>query len=260
MSVSRPPAKQAKVMGQSMVTRTESVASLDHLAHEEGSSLPISTLPDSTDSTKKQRHPKGHKVRDLSEVWKSLDDESYLRLTDTLVLGDVWFLPIKVEPLTTLSCNVTFLELVDSVHMKVRKATHKMSVDDICKVLYLKDRVCWTLQGQDWLTFEDWLSENTANFIKANGVGESTNRAKLCDYLLNEDHISHFTFSVPSVENCLMFFRKTCVHSYKSENTEKVDNPAMIKCKASKSDFEYIFEFRLIPVPVEWRDLKAVSD
>ena len=135
-------------------------------------------------------HPKGHKSHDISEIWKSLDSQPYLRLTDTAALMDVWVQPLSVESISSVTCNVTFVEIVLGQHMKYRTAQHKMSIDDICKVLYLSQCLNWDIEGQPRLTYDDWIADATTCFIKAHGVEESSNRAKLCDYLINDpmDH------------------------------------------------------------------------
>jgi len=249
MSALRVPAKQPRMMNQSMVMRTESV---ELEASAEVKNPPTSTHPASETGSKSQTHPKGHRARDLqTEVFDVLDKQEFLRLSDTLALGDFWCYPISVE--TIQSANIVFvkfMEIVAGYHIKHREAVHKITTDDLCKICYLNDCIQWDLQGFNRVAYDDWLADKTAKFIKACGVEDAHNRAKVCQYILTED--KEFTFYPRFLKSTTgIFFRKSCVHTYKKEGESKIENPLIMKC-STKGKFEYVIEAKIIPLPIDW--------
>lgn len=255
------PAKQSRLMGQTQVKRTESVdLSLTPGTVEERDRRIASPQPPvaegETSAMKAPSHPKGHKVRELDEVWKNMDSQSYLHLSDTLTLFDVWVQPKAVEPENNYTANVTFVQMVAAPHIKTREAKCKMSLDDLLKLLYLNDCLQYDIEAQPRLGYDEWIAEKTAAFIKMHGVEEATNRAKLCNFIVSEDE--SFTFYPTSFHgNCGIFFRKICYHSYKTKEDmggNKILNPTMVKCCATRGKFEYILEARFFVLPEEWRN------
>lgn len=262
MSVSRPQvqmpaAKRVRLNGASAaVTRTASCAILP--TAEEESVPPTATQSSTVETENKpqvQSHPKGHKVFQLSKVWESMDKQNFLHLTDTYLLADVWVQPTLVTPMNATYADVTFKHIVVAPHIKQRLATTKMSTEDLLKMLYLADYIQWSMQGVCGLSFEDWEKEKSAACVKVKGMAEGSNRALLCNFIINEDR--EFTFYPQFLHgNFGIFFRKTCVHSYKTDDAagKKLTNPSMIKCTATRGKFEYVLEARLIALPDGWFD------
>ena len=215
-------------------------------------------LPGSENKTKSapaQTHPRGHKVYQLDKVWETMDQQSFLHLTDTLTLGDVWVQPVSVTPMNAAYANVAFKEIVLAPHIKQRTAETKMSADDLIKMLYLSECLQWYMQGVEALPFDDWLNDKSAACVKVKGMEVGSNRALLCNFIITEDR--EFTFYPPLLKgNFGIFFRKICYHSYKTTGEgEKLSYPGMIKCCATRGKFEYILEARIIPLPVGWFDV-----
>ena len=268
MSASKPAMKRTRQNAAAAATtlvRTESVAAADLNAfvEEKNRRTATSQVPPSTTTltqttlttTKTPQHPKGHKVRELAEVWKTMDSQAYLRLTDTLVLNDVWVQPIAAEPANGPFATVTFRQIIDAPHLKMRFATSKMSTDDLLKILYLNDCMQWDMLGSPHVAYGDWLNEKSAVCVKARGLDEGSNRAKLCNYIITEDH--DFTFFPTFLKGVGIFFRKICYHSYKlgeKVDGEKMVNPAMIKCSSANGKFEYVLEARIFTIPAELFD------
>jgi len=200
-------------------------------------------------------HPKGHKVHELKEVWDIMDSQAFLHLTDTVALSDVWVQPKAVEAAPGMYTTVTFLQIVIAPHIKRREATCKMAVDDLLQMLYLNDCVLQSLKGPAMFSFDEWLAEKTAAFVKKCGVSDSTNRSKLCNFIIVDD--KEFTFYPAFIKNVGVFFRKICYHSYKDPSLSpemKMSNPSMIRCKASRGKFEFMVEARILPLPTNWWD------
>ena len=253
MSALKPPMKQSRAPQQTQVTRTESV----DLSTSLGSTAAVveeerdrrTAVPLSKSNT--PNHPKGHKVKNLKDVWEAMDQNAFLHLCDTLTLGDVWVQPVGVVPSTGGYAMVTFKQLVFGYHIKGREATTKMSTDDLLKMLYLNDCIQWDMQGLMRLSFEDWLNEKSSACVKVKGIDDVSNRAKLANFIICEDR--EFTFYPTFLKSCCgVFFRKICCHSYKTpvgEHDDKLCNPSMIKCCATRGKFEYCLEARVFPLP-----------
>lgn len=266
MSLSEPKKKQQKTMKkQSPLMRCESVELEKNPIVEEEKNhrmpLPLttSTTSESTmtmDQKTTLKHPKGHKVKNLSDIWKTMDSQDFLHLSDTLTLNDVWLQPISVEPVKGAYAAVNFIEVVFAAHIKTRRSQHKMALDDLVKMLYLNDCLQYDMQNIPRPEFNDWVKEKTALCVKAIGLEESNNRSKFCNFIITEDR--DFTFYPAYLHQHFgIFFRKSAYHSYKTESDVstseiKITNPSIIKCSTIKGNFEYIIEARIFPLPYEW--------
>lgn len=266
MSLFKPAMKQSKPLNPTLtkLQRCESVDLSSSVVEEEKNrriaSRPTSSpVPQMKEADQGMKHPRGHKVRELAEVWKVMDSQDFLHLTDTLTLGDVWVQPTGVVSSKGAFATVSFKQIVAGPHIKSRDASCKMSLDDLTKMLYLNDCVQWDLQNAEHLSFEDWLKEKSSICVKAKGMEEGSDRAKLCHFIITEDRDFGF---YPSCLNGRsgIFFRKICYHSYKNGKDEiKLDNPSMMKCKGTKGTFEYIIEARIFPLPLAWFDVADSS-
>ena len=244
--------KQAKTSTTPPLRSTTVDLSASHI--EEGEKGRRIASPQ-TSSEQTMKHPKGHKVRELNEIWRTMDSQDFLHLTDTLTLSDVWVQPVSVEPAKGSFATIEFIEMVVAPHIKTRRAKCKMSLDDVTKMLHLCDCIYADLHGVDRVSFEDWLNKKTALCVEKRGIDEGSNRANLCNYIITADRA--FSFYPTPHRNLGVFFRKICYHSYKNgKETEevKIENPSMIKCKATKGNFEYIIEARIFPLPDSWFD------
>lgn len=261
MSLSKPVMKQPRTQQKTPVSTLQRTESADLASSiEEGERnrrtathrVNSSTVPQMGEADQGMKHPRGHKVRELAEVWKVMDSQDFLHLSDTLTLGDVWVQPTAVLSSKGAFATVSFKQMVAGPHIKFRDASCKMSLDDLTKMLYLNDCVQWDLQRLDHLSFEDWMKEKSSICVKAKGMEEGSDRAKLCHFILTEDR--DFSFYPSFLHACNgIFFRKICYHSYKNgEDTLKINNPSMMKCKGTKGTFEYIIEARVFPLPDEW--------
>ena len=112
---------------------------------------PLTTSPlspqDKAAETKTQMHPKGHKPRSITEVWRTMDQQAYLRPTDTLTLGDVWIQPTGSIPERGAIAMVSMIQMLHAPHIKYRNTHAKMSTDDLLKVLYLCDSLRFDFQA-----------------------------------------------------------------------------------------------------------------
>ena len=266
MSLSKPVLKQPRTAANpnpSTLRRCETDLSPFAMGEEEKNrhmaSLRTSSpaLPSAIAATDRMmKHPRGHKVRELAEVWKIMDSQDFLHLTDSLALGDVWVQPTGVVSAKGGYATVSFLQIVDAPHIKYRNAVSKMSLDDLTKMLYLNDCLQWDAQNLERISFDDWLKDKSSVCVKAKGMEVGSDRAQLCNFIITEDR--EFSFCSPMMHNRFgVFFRKICYHSYKTSKDDesfKLDNPSMMKCKGVKGSFEYIIEARFFPLPLSWFD------
>ena len=265
MHVSSPVAKQprtAKTPALSPLRRSESVNlsnsnTLDDMGEEKSrrtaATLHATTSSPNLSQDQTTRHPRGHKVKTLDEIWKAMDSQDFLRLTDTLALNDVWVQPVAVEEYGKGAvATVRFREIVDAPHIKAREVDCTFMLDDLLKMLYLNDCLQWDMQNEERPSYDDWLKEKSAACVRAKGI--DTDRVKLCSFIINEDE--RFSFFPEILHGRYgIFFRKICYHSYRSDDKTKFVNPAMIKCKAAKGSFEYIIEARVFPLPFNYSEM-----
>lgn len=206
------------------------------------------------------RHPKGHKVRSLEEVWTMMDSQDFLHLTDTLALSDVWVQPVGIDMSSSRGtiCNVYLKEIVAAPHFKTRESICKLSIDDLLKILYLNESIQCDMENVARVSFEEWITLKTDSYRKNKGVDEMCAVAddELANYIINED--PDFSFYPSFLHGrCGVFFRKISYHSYKTKEYDaknKFVNPSMLKCRAKRGNFEYILEARVFPLPVGWFD------
>lgn len=256
-------AKQPRMNGQAQITRTESVDLASVVVQQPLGKGVVRSHPTAGSSEKvltsdaqavaaPPSHPKGHKARNLSEVWAAMDKQTFLHLTDTVLLGDVWVQPIGAETSSGQYTNVVFRQIVAAPNIKWRNATCKMAVDDLLAMLYLGDCIQWDMQAIERLTYDEWMKEKSANCVKALGMEEGGNRSTLCNFIITSDRdytlYPHFLKG-----NVGLFFRKVCRHSYRNgeKKEEKLPNPSMIKC-SSRGKFEFVLEVRIFPLPDKW--------
>ena len=265
MSASKPVAKRPRVMNPqvSPVTRTESV---DLSASTvEGKDLHIATtpVPEGAMKAPAKTHPKGHKVRKISEIWQMMDASNpYLRLTDTLALNDVWVQPVSCVPAKGTFVSVAFIEIVNAPHIRFRNCEHQMSTDDLLKILYLNECVQWDMQEEEHIAYDKWFDSKCAACIKEKGADEGCKQSTICNFILTED--PEFPTFYPALLKSRfgMFFRKSCIHTYQNdvdEVKEKLINPSMVKNCAIKGTFEYVWEARLILLPDKWFSTSQAS-
>lgn len=252
MSVLKPVQKKQKTSEETLNPAMK-VSPLDSA---EERSHPTSSAQAEEKTTEKATHPKGHHVKDLSEVWKTMDQQSYLRVSDTLALNDVLVQPIGVHPENKSISSVDMIQMVEAPHIKFRRTTCKMSNDDLLRMLYLNDHLQWSMRGCACLSFEEWLNEKSAECIKMKGVEEGTDRGKLCNFIICDDKSFSF-YPIYLHLKFGVFFRKMCYHSYKDDDKSerKMANPAMMKCNAMKSKFEYVLQARIVEIPEDWFDV-----
>lgn len=216
------------------------------------------TAAASSSKEKATPHPRGHKPKMIDEIWKTMDSNAFLHLTDSATMLEVWVQPLFCVPERGAFTTVTFKEMIAGRHIKYREASCKMSVVDLMKMLYLNDCLQADMQGVPRTPYDEWVKEKSAACMRAKGLEDVNAPAKLCNFILTEDR--DFGFYPAFLKGrCGMFFRKIGYHTYKSgrKGDAKIENPSMVKCKATKGDFEYIIEGRVFPLPDEWFDSLA---
>lgn len=275
MSILKPAAKVTRKLTQPAATQTTLVALEKDMVEENiggpervptnplSSPVPFQTEKKKTTSTK-PKHPRGHKVESLYEIWRLMDAQPYVRLTDTWSsLWDVWLQPISIESeVTATTIMVQFLEIVYGVHIKYRTASHQISCEDFAKMCYVKDRIGIYMSSMtNDISFDDWVAAHQEAFKKINGRDPASD-GEFCQFLLttmdNEESKKLTGIgwnNIPGVVNCGIFIRKSCCHSYKTKGGEKkFDNISMMKCSSVKGAFDYVIEGRLFVMPHDWQE------
>ena len=196
-------------------------------------------------------HEKGHKVHKIAEVWNLMDTQSYLRLTDTLILNDVWMLPWTITGSTNTTVDVAMYQVIFGAHIKQRLTTVKMTVDDLLQVLYNVDMVVADFNGSEKTDYETWINTKSSECVAERGIDQGANYAAIASFIMET---GNFTFKLPAQSgNYYVFFRKVCRHSFPAgEEYAKYINPAITKREAVKGKFEYSLEVAIKSLPGEW--------
>ena len=203
-----------------------------------------------------KRHPLGHRVIKMSEVWKLMDESVYLRLVDSYQLNDVYLQPVGIFPLDDYNANVTFNEIIYGPEISHRFHTCKMSLDDVMKILYLGDSVLADIEGVERQPIEKWLDFMYNKCLEKKGGEVAANRAALCDFILKE-MVDFYPMHLKNRAG--IFFRKTTYHNYRSQvgTSGKLVNPSMIVCQSPNGGFEYVLCAHILPIPEAWYKLAA---
>lgn len=247
------PNKQArKSVETSEVKRTESVGLISQQAAKGLLTAGSQPTDEKTTLSKKARHPKGHKVRDLGEVWDQMSmkkgdvvpiDPQYLRVTDTLDLGDVWIAITDAKKETDYLLTIDAIQMVTGHHVYQRNMKMKMSNDDFLGFCYLKRRFADVLAGEDPMDYEEWKQKMGEEYQKESG-DESLKSGDVCEFLMKK-----YPFIV---DNIGFLCRKICCHSYSNsgvESKDKVHNPTLLKLNVgTRGKFEFELEVRVFPL------------
>ena len=214
---------------------------------------PVTPMEDPKKQSK--AHPKGHRVFSIEEVREIADGKApFMRATDTTMLSDIWLLPYHVDlpyPGNTW-VNVSFREIIAGAHIKMRDVAYKVSVDDVLSMCWKANAMEAMYNGSPALEFDNWLTEMIYLFSKEHGSEDSTDRGKLCEFLINEDKVSFQPLE--KNKSFTLFFRKINIHSYPIKaSTEGADdkfvNLNQVKCCATRGKYEYALDTRLFLVP-----------
>ena len=246
------PAKKVRVLGATLAKVSPATA------EENVHPTPVSTPDVSEEKTRRIAIPPskdGVRIVEISEIKKLCAAQNFLRLADTILLGDLWVQPLAVEPTTTMYATVKFVAMLNAPKMQLFLLKTKLSLDDLLKMLYLNDCIFADFQGLVRLDYGGWINEKTSAYVKVEGAENATNRSMLANFIVTQD--SEFSFYPKFMKNCGMFFHKLSHHKYKDEGGKfgELENASMIECSAApRGKFHYVLEARCFPLPDKWMD------
>ena len=247
MLLSKPVAKQARMMGQTH--NSKMAPALDIVVVKDP---PTATTQSQSAMKERPRHPKGHRVHPVMEIDETLQKDKYMHLMDTLTLFDVYVQPKDVEESKGGFADVTFTRLIYGYHVQVGEYRAALSLDDLLQMLYRTDVLQASMQGKVCLGYDEWINEKTNAYTSLHGMDNASNMSLLARFIIVED--PDFTFFPPFLKNTGIFFKKSTVHSYPNpmnKGIPKVLNPCIIKRKAMKGAFEYTLDLKLLLLPPE---------
>ena len=210
----------------------------------------------------------GRKERNLSEIIASVTDSTYLRQTDTLNLGDVWFLPIAVSRTGSKSIlNVQFAIIVSGVSLVIHDHFFKILSDDLLKMIYLVRRMRAYASGDaSPISYDTWHDKEFGSFLKnADIVRGDSSEAAFAEYQFS---IEDFRM-IPHDAKCMMrgVFRKTNQHIYiddVSANGVEIygenKNPNVIQCVSARGSYSFSIEIRMMILRREEEDTEKHMD
>lgn len=222
----------------------------------EGESAPLTSNPTKRVENGEEGEKKwnGQKERGLASIFASLKDSTFLRMTDTINLSDVWFLPRKVSRGTSKSIlSVEFTILINGMAMIMQEYTFKIGSDELLRMIYLakKMRAAMDPRPFPYRNYDEWHDTELQRFQSSSDVvrGDGS-EAAFAEYQFS---IEDFNMRYRDPRCCLKtVFRKTCQHVYKNDLIDpnsvygEEKNPNMEECVASRGTYRFCIEVRVV--------------
>jgi len=195
-------------------------------------------------SSRKPRHPNGHKVKDLSELFPIMHKTKFLPLADNFMISDVWYQPSSVTSLDGGFLQVVFNEVPNGLNLSRTLQTYSVEAVDLLRMLYLTEMFNRDYYNMERETFEQWLNNCYAELLKSKPDLPYDEFGIIAESLMDKA-----TFAVGTDTCFRVFFQKHCVRSFTGTDKD-FPNLNLIKCKAGgKSQFEYVIEGRIFALP-----------
>lgn len=199
----------------------------------------------------------GKKQRSLATVLAQCKEGSFLKMTDTSGLSDVWFLPLKVRrtgsgTVLTVTCAI----VISGTSLIMHNHDYKIFAEDLLKMMFMVYRFRCAITGKSMAgDYEMWKSGEQEKFATGSDVvrGDSTDAA-FAEYLFCQQNFRAIGFSKKSTDFAYVF-RKINQHVYVSDIVGgtamptvygSVDNDNVLQCTASRGNYTYCIECRLM--------------
>lgn len=204
----------------------------------------------------------GKKVKSLSTVIAQTCDSSFLKMTDTLNLNDVWFLPKKVGRTSSENfLTVEFAIVVNGLSLVMVDHMFKISAEELLKMIYLSRKMRATFEQNPfpYNFFAEWKEKEFAYFTTSPDVvrGDSS-PAAFAEYEFTKES---FRLRQYNPQCCICsVFRKIYQHVYQNDVTGGdaaptiygcVENPNMVECSAYRGSYSYCIEIRMMYIDGE---------
>lgn len=233
----------------------------------EGQSTLITSEENCPPSTKtpapEEEKPKfnGKKVKSLSTVIAQSTDSSFLRITDTQNLYDVWFLPRKVGRTSSENfLNVEFAVVISGTSLVMVNHMYKLAAEELLKMIFLTRKMRAAIEQTPFpfVYFQEWKEKEFAYFTTSPDVvrGDSS-EAAFAEYEFTKES---FKLRQYNRQCCVcMVFRKVYQHIYQNDITGgaaapviygSVENPNLIECTAYRGSYSYCIEIRMMYIDV----------
>ena len=197
----------------------------------------------------------GEKVKELSSVVTQVTESSFLRVTDTFNLNDVWFLPKSVS--RTSSENYLSIELavvINGTSLIMFDHWFKVPAEELMKMIYLcrKMRAAIEMTPFPYSDFQEWRTKEYQFFnVSPDVVRGDKSEAAFAEYEFTKENF-HLRQYNPQ---CSMraVFRKSYRHIYRDDSGKAsigiygcLENPNMIECTAMRGTYSYCIEVRMM--------------
>ena len=247
-----------KVQQTAMKSARKEVERQSTLVISEESCPPSTETPAPTEEKPKFN---GKKVKSLSNVIAQATDSSFLRVTDTQNLYDVWFLPRKVGRTSSENfLNVEFAVTINGTSLLMVNHTYKLAAEELLKMIFLTRKMRAAIEQTPfpYAYFEQWKEKEFTYFSTSPDVvrGDSS-EAAFAEYEFTKES---FKLRQYNAQCCMcMVFRKVYQHIYQNDITGgaaapiiygSVENPNLIECTAYRGSYSYCIEIRMMYIDV----------
>lgn len=198
----------------------------------------------------------GKKERSVSTIIAQATDSGFLRLSDTLNLSDVWFLPRKVARTGSLAfLSVELSIVINGVSLVMHDHMYKLSAEELLKMIYLARKMRACCEGAPFpLSFAQWREREFNYFTTSPDVvrGDSSDAA-FAEYEFCHENFILMNSGRKCALRCV--FRKSAQHIYKNDTVGGtaapilyglIENPNVELCTATRGNYSYCIEVRVM--------------
>lgn len=188
------------------------------------------------------RHPQGHKVKSVEEIYESVHKSDYWSVADGINVDCVWYQPKKL-----LSSEKNFVECEVDVllagQVMISDVQHLTFYGlDLLKMMYLAEKADNTFVCSETEPFETWRAVKHEEMNQEQGHADIEDSGAMAIWLMNKNP-DRFILAKGSWFEC--YFQKRCIREF-TGSVKPVKSECAEEGKAiGRSKFEYFIDMRI---------------
>lgn len=251
---------------QTMKTKEVQAVKTPPAKKRAGGNFQVESVPLTTEEKKETAEKKwnGVKEKDATAVFNNIEEGTYMRMTDTLNLGDVWFKPVTVARNTSkFILSVIYTIVICGEKLLMKQHEYKTTAEELLKMIFLAKKSRAYYFGFEFPTdYSTWFDMEKKAFL----ANPAAVKGDGSDAAFAEYQISNEDFKLNKGEDATqmyILFRKTNRHSYTVASTasyETHENPNSEHCEGSRGSYLFTIESRIMMLPIAERGEKKIKD
>lgn len=232
-------------------------------------SIQVESVPLTTEEKKEtvetgEKKWNGVKEKDATAVFNNVEEGTYMRMTDTLNLGDVWFKPVTVARNTSkFILSVVYTIVICGEKLLMKQHEYKTTAEELLKMIFLAKKSRAYYFGFDFpYEYSTWFDMEKKAFL----ANPAAVKGDGSDAAFAEYQISNEDFKLNKGEDATqmyILFRKTNRHTYTAGSTtsyETYENPNSEHCEGSRGSYLFTIESRIMMLPMAEGREKKIKD